>query len=304
MSSESPHAESLLAHERFLWSLCYRMTGQPADADDLVQETFTRALERPPADLSRDLRPWLVRVAMNLARDNYRRRRRQPNVGPWLPGPVDTDLELAGYEPRSTEGRYELMESVSLAFLVALEALTPNQRAVLLLRDVLEYSVRETAGALSISEANVKTLHHRARRAMEAYDQRRPPVLPPDAEQIVARFVFALASQDEATVLEILAPDAVSRSDAGGEYKAALRPIRGREKVARFLLHLTRKAGPGASAELVRLNGLPSLWVEIPSPHPREAPRVALCFELDGRGRVQEVYIVLASRKLRALKRR
>ena len=168
------------AHERFLWGLCYRMMGSAADADDLVQETFLRAMERPPRRTDEPLRPWLVRVAMNLCRDALRRRRRQHYVGPWLPAPIETEGEnrLLSYEPTlpdgtTTEGRYELIESVSFAFLLALEALTPQQRAVLLLRDAFDYSVHETADALDLSEANVKTTHHRARRAMAAYDRDR-----------------------------------------------------------------------------------------------------------------------------------
>ena len=159
-------------HQRFLWGLCYRLTGSAADADDLVQETFVRTIERPPARMKDPLRPWLVRVAMNLGRDLLRRRRRAPYKGPWLPSPIETngqDLfpreevalplgeialplgEVAPpshevvFEGGSTEGRYELLESVSFAFLLALEVLTPQQRAVLLLRDVFDYSVRETA---------------------------------------------------------------------------------------------------------------------------------------------------------------
>jgi RNA polymerase sigma-70 factor (ECF subfamily) len=79
------------ADRRFLWGLCYRMTGSPADADDLVQETFLRAIERPPPRTDQPLRPWLVRVSMNLARDHLRARRTRRYVGPWLPGPIDTE---------------------------------------------------------------------------------------------------------------------------------------------------------------------------------------------------------------------
>ena len=184
MDPSTDHAALFADERRFVWALCYRMTGSAADADDLVQETFLRAIERPPARTDKPWRPWLVRVAMNLARDVLRRRRRFAQRQPWLPSPIETGDESAppAYElpPESgspTEGRYELLESVSFAFLLALEALTPGQRAVLLLRDVFDYCVRETADALGMNEPAVKTTHHRARRAMAAL---RPRALRPD----------------------------------------------------------------------------------------------------------------------------
>src|SRR6267142_3657028 len=147
--------------KRFLWGLCYRMTGSAADAEDIVQDTFVRALEKPPADMQAPLRPWLVKVALNLSRDQLRRRRRREYFGPWLPSPVMTegDGSLQIDEPTSPEmspvARYDLVESVTLAFLLAMEALTPAQRAVLLLRDVFEYSTSEVAETLAMTESNV-----------------------------------------------------------------------------------------------------------------------------------------------------
>src|SRR5207249_6583174 len=119
-------------HRRFLWGLCYRMTGSAADAEDVVQDTFVRAIEHPPRRTEEPLRPWLVKVALNLARDLLRRRRRREYVGPWLPSPLETDWSSQGatadrerdppsHEPATLEGRYDLLESVSFAFLVALE---------------------------------------------------------------------------------------------------------------------------------------------------------------------------------------
>src|SRR5262249_13064147 len=136
-------------HRLFLWGLCYRITGSAADADDVVQDTFVRALqssrERPD-----DPRRWLTRIAVNAARDVLRRRKRRAYVGPWLPTPIETasDDVPPSHEPalhgeHTLEGRYDLLESVSLAFLQALEALTPTQRAVLLLCDVFDYSAAE-----------------------------------------------------------------------------------------------------------------------------------------------------------------
>ncbi|HLK36830.1 MAG TPA: sigma-70 family RNA polymerase sigma factor, partial [Polyangiaceae bacterium] len=132
-------------HRRLLWGLGYRMTGSAADADDVLQETFVRFVERPPVRMADPLKPWLVHVAMNVARDTLRRRKRRGYVGPWLPTPVESTDDLAQSSEAPGDARYELRESASYAFLVALEALQPRQRAVLLLRDVLDYSVQETA---------------------------------------------------------------------------------------------------------------------------------------------------------------
>src|SRR5918912_770572 len=120
-----PLAQLFEEHRRFLWGIGYRMTGSAADADDIVQETFVRAMERPPRRTDEPLRPWLVKVALNLSRDVLRRRRRRDYTGPWLPSPVPTDEEsLPSYEPatpteESPVARYEMLESISFAFLLA-----------------------------------------------------------------------------------------------------------------------------------------------------------------------------------------
>jgi RNA polymerase sigma factor (sigma-70 family) len=131
--------ELFRAHRGMVCGLSYRLTGCAADADDIVQETFVRAIHRdsPPNDES--WAPWLVRVTTNLAIDVLCRRRRQTYTGSWLPSPIEAepyDETPMSKAPGGPETRYQLIESVSFAFLLALEALTPRQRAVLLLRDV------------------------------------------------------------------------------------------------------------------------------------------------------------------------
>jgi RNA polymerase sigma factor (sigma-70 family) len=222
--------EALETDRRLLWGLCYRMTGNAADADDLVQETFVRAIEKPPRRMDEPLRPWLIRVAVNLSRDLLRRRRRQGYVGPWLPSPVHTDEDSpASYEPPAASedspvARYDLKESISFAFLLALEALTPSQRAVLLLRDVFDYSTNETATALDTTQANVKVVLLRARRKMSEYDKRRlspGPALQDATRRALEQFLLYLGNRDAAALQRLLAEDVVSLSDGGGEVAAA-----------------------------------------------------------------------------------
>ena len=295
--------QAFASHERFLWGLCYRMTGSAADADDLVQETFVRAIERPPARTDLAWRPWLVRVAINLGRDLLRRRKRRAYVGPWLPSPIDTADEASppSYEPtlagdQTTEGRYDLLESVSFAFLLALEALTPPQRAVLLLRDVFDYSVGDTADALDLSEPNVKTTHHRARRAMQGYDRdrHRPTrTLQDETRAMLGRFMAALAAGDVADVEALLSDSVRALSDGGGEFHAARKPVVGRAKVARYCVNISRR---GAARSAIRmLNGLPALVSSV-------GPIVVVTrIELAGDGRIAALHSVLATRKLTAI---
>lgn len=291
-------------HRHFLWSLCYRMTGSAADAEDLVQDTFVRAIERPPRRIDEPLRPWLVKVAINLARDLLRRRRRREYVGPWLPSPIETTDDPPSHEPASMEGRYDLLESVSFAFLVALETLTPTKRAVLLLRDVFDYSVLETADALDLSEANVKTSHHRARNAMAAYDAARqvPTSMRQEStRKSLVQFLRALEQHDVGAIESLLAEDVRTTTDGGGQFRAALRTIAGREKVMRFYLALAENAAQGI-VRMPMLNGVPSVVVDIPSPAAGIAPRFTLTAELNRDGRIAHLYVVLATRKLSAIR--
>ncbi|AKQ69881.1 RNA polymerase sigma-70 factor, ECF subfamily [Myxococcus hansupus] len=307
-------AEAAREHERFLWGLCYRMTGVSADADDLVQETYARALASPPAR-HEDLRPWLTRVAVNLARDFLRRRKREVYVGPWLPSPLDTgddEVPPPGVEARlpgggSTEGRYALLESVSFAFLLALEALTPKQRAVLLLRDVFDYSVREVAEALHMSEPNVKVVHHRARAAMAAYDSARcvpTRELQARTREALEGFLAALLSGDVAAAEAVLASDVASLTDGGGQVRAAHVPVVGLSRVLLMYRRLMEMRGAPVAVEPRMLNGLPAIVIVYPPPK-RDlmlSTRVVMRVDLGADGRITQVHSVLTDRKLAGLR--
>jgi RNA polymerase sigma factor (sigma-70 family) len=304
-------AAAYAEHERFLWALCYRLVGSAADADDLVQATFLRALEHPPADTREPWRPWLTRVALNLGRDLLRRRKRRGYVGPWLPSPVATGDEVASYEPSltdgvTTEGRYDMLESVSFAFLLALEALTPKQRAVLLLRDVFDYAVAEAAQALGVSEADVKTTHHRARRAMAAYDRQRcrpTRELQERTRGALGDLMAAFTRGDPASAERLLAASATALSDGGGEFFAARVPVVGRARVLKFYGNVARRASRDATHELTMLNGLPALVTTLPKSGKGQAPVLVTMVTLDESGAIARLYSVLATRKLTAIRR-
>jgi RNA polymerase sigma-70 factor (ECF subfamily) len=253
-----------------------------------------------------------------LSRDTLRRRRRQNYVGQWLPSPYSTENNeevLDNFEFKSENdwsnsdnpsARYEMLESVSFAFLLALEVLTPTQRAVLLLRDVFDFSVAEAAEILHITEQNVKTTHHRARRAMREYEEKRfvpKKTLVEKTGQIVNQLVGFLTARDVESAAKLLAANVVSISDGGGEFFAAKIPVAGREKVALFLSNLLRTTSAFASkTKIVEANGLFSVVTERENVPPGVAENVVSLFQLNDEGLIERIYFVMASRKLTATK--
>lgn len=285
-------------HRDFLWGLCYRMTASAADAEDLVQDTFERALQNPPAEID-GLRPWLSRVALNLSCDHLRRRKLQPYRGTFLPEPVPTERLRSS---AATDARYEILESSTFAFLFALEALRPKERAVLLLRDVFDYSVRETAEVLELSEANIKTLLHRARQHMSEYDKQRrvpSPSLSKRTESAIKRFALHLATDNVRGIEALLREDVLELTDPG-EFIAARKSIFGREKVSLFIRKVTRLADQSGKAGrmcILDLNGMPALVTEVEPPRTDFAPRHVFLLDVDAQGRVERIYTVLATHK-------
>lgn len=305
------NAEIYHSNQKFLWGLCYRMTGNAADADEIVQETFVKALENPPRQMDEPLRPWLVRVALNLSRDLLRRRKRRGYVGEWLPAPVPTDnfADPPSYDPPASadelpSARYEMLESISFAFLLALEALTPTARAVLLLRDVFDYSTNETAEALGITESSAKVILHRARKALREYEQKRAKTktdLTEMTKNALERFLFHWSNRDIAGLEQLLAEDVVSVSDGGGDVYAALNPIYGRRNVIRLALGLAKKLPGNLHFSFTTLNGLPAVVADNDHDLTGIARRFTLHCEVDEAGLIHRLDIVLAPKKLTAV---
>lgn len=219
--------------------------------------------------------------------------------------PDEDPLASLASEAPDPERRYGLAESASYAFLVALEALSPRQRAVLVLRDVLGHSGAETAERLGLGEGNVRVLHLRARRALADYDAARcvpTPELRERHRAALERFLACLHAQDARGVEALLAESVETVTDAAGEFTALAAPLAGRERVARFYLAaaLHRRAG-GTRTELRLVNGLPAALVTLLAPVRRQAPRSLLCCDLDENSRIRRIHTILSPKKLAAL---
>ncbi|MEZ4407441.1 MAG: RNA polymerase sigma factor SigJ [Polyangiales bacterium] len=238
-------------HRPFLMGLAYRMLGTVAEAEDAVHEAFLRA-EKTDLEGVGSPRAWLATVVTRVCVDVLRsaRARRETYVGEWLPEPVRTDVVGAPLRPADPADA----ETLSIAFLVLLERLSPLERAAFLLHEVFDYTHGEVAEALGRDEPAVRQL---VRRAREHVREGRPrfDADPERNRETVSRFVAALGRGDIAAVESMLARDVVARSDGGGKVAAATRAVQGADKVARFLVGLGRKAGPSIRYELVEVNG-------------------------------------------------
>jgi len=244
----------------YLFSIAYRMLGRASEAEDVVHDAWLRAAESAPADL-RSPRKWLSTVVTRLCLDRLKSARatREAYPGPWLPDPVPTsgfpDLE------DSTLRR----ESITLAFLVLLEVLSPVERAAFLLREVFEYDYAEVARILETSEAACRQLVHRAKQRIA---ERRPRFSTPPERQreIVSSFLEAAARGDLRALEAVLARDVVHEADGGGKAPAATRPVVGPDRVARLYAGLAAKAAqapPGAVRfSLADVNGETALLVD------------------------------------------
>ncbi len=251
-----PMREELLDELRpASFAIAYRMLGSVAEAEDVVQEALVRvhaALAR--GERIESPRAFVATVTTRLSIDELRsaRARRERYVGEWLPEPILTD---SADDPAH---HAEIADSLSMALLVLLESLSPEQRAVLLLRDVFDYPYGEIATIVGKNEANVRQLATRARRHVE---QRRPrfETSREQRDALAQRFLAAARDGDLAGLESLLAHDVVLTGDGGGKVPALARSLRGRNRVARTLLAWVRVGAgiPGASMRPVEVNGMP-----------------------------------------------
>jgi RNA polymerase sigma factor (sigma-70 family) len=245
---------NLVEHRRRVWGLCYRMTGERQAADELAQEALARAVER--GGEAGDFEPWLYRVATNVCLDWLRRRAVERRVLR-LVDPVD--LDEAPFAGADAESRLLRRDDLRLAVMTSLQALPPRQRAVLLLREVLDRSTEETAQTLGLSAANVKVLLHRARARLDEVHRVGVPDAPVDAA-VVERFARALEAGDLDGLARLLADDVWGLVDDGVSRR---RPTLARRAVTRQWANAMRRYGRADAVRRVRLNGEAALLVVV-----------------------------------------
>ncbi len=249
----SEHAERFTMLRPLLFTIAYEILGSATEADDVLQDSYLRWAD---VDLSavRDTKSFLARLVTRQALNALRAdaRRREEYVGPWLPEP----LLLDDQDP-STD--IVLAESVSMAMLVLLETLGPDERAVFVLREVFGFDYREIAEAVGRPAATVRQVAHRAREHVRARRKRFDGIDPERNAEIAAQFLATTASGDVEALMTMLAPDATWTADSGGKVSASRRPVVGAERVARAIVGLMRKAGPQLRADMVTCNSAPAV---------------------------------------------
>jgi RNA polymerase sigma-70 factor (ECF subfamily) len=288
MNTTIQDAETFDTYRPLLFAIAYRMLGSVMDAEDIVQETYLHWQRRgdivvasPKAFLS----TIVTRQSINHL--NAARVQRETYPGPWLPEPI-----IAAGEPEMADTTV-LHESLSMAFLVLLESLTPVERAIFLLHDVFAYDFHEIAAIVGKGEANCRQSARRARQQIQARRPRFDPD-PVHREQLTQQFIAACYGGDLSGLLATLANDVTLWTDGGGKMTAALRPIVGAEQVAAFILGIMRKIPSVIHPQRTMVNGQPGLTIM--------TERGASVLTLDiVDGQIQAVRVVANPDKLRAL---
>jgi RNA polymerase sigma-70 factor (ECF subfamily) len=294
MNTPDVRAEEFEALRPRLFGIAYRMTGSVGDAEDACQDAWLR-WQRVDQGEVENAEAYLVRVVTRLALDRLQsaQRRRETYVGPYLPEPL-----VATDDTAQPEVAAELADSLTFAFLVLLDELTPKERAVLLLHDVFGYPFDEIGPMLDLSPSASRQLASRTRRKL---DHERDALRRPDEareHELVDNLLATIASGDIDAVMALLAPDVVLLSDGGPNRHAARRPVVGVDRVARLVVNLARRlALTTTDLRIVQVNGEPGvLFVE------DGEPDYVLSFAFTPDGKVRRFYGQLNPEKLRHLR--
>ena len=285
-------AEAFEALRPYLFAIAYRMLGSASEAEDVVQDSYLRFTRAAPEAI-RSPKAYLAAVVTRLCLDRLKSARvvREAYVGPWLPEPAPT-ADLAPTPEEAAERR----EEVSLAFLVLLERLTPEERAVYVLREAFDYPYQEIAAILGKSVAACRQLAHRARQHLA--DRPRFAASPEAQRRLTEHFLAAARRGDLPALTEVLAADVTLWSDGGEKALAARRPIHGRDAVARWVIGIAAKLPVDAVVTFEDINGGVGVLVWV-------GDELVSAMTLDvGDGRVRAAHVVVNPDKIAYLRRR
>ncbi|GAB2469378.1 RNA polymerase sigma-70 factor [Comamonas humi] len=290
-STMDPHTTVFQQHRPRLAGVAYRMLGSRADADDVLQDAWLR-WQATPLERVHTAEAWLVTTVTRLCVDRLRaaRTEREAYDGPWLPEPW-----IAPEPAPPADARAELASDLSVALLVVLESLSPDERAAFLLHDVFDSDYPEVATVLGKSEAACRQLVHRARTQVRQR-KTRFHATPEASRALIERFVQGMRTQDHGALLALFAEDAQWTADGGGKVNAASKVLRGPRAITRLAVAVWRLYIQQHRIEPVQVNGGPGLLL-------RDAGgevRSVMAFETDGT-HILGVYSVLNPDKLRGL---
>jgi RNA polymerase sigma-70 factor, ECF subfamily len=253
MTAGNEHAERFTLLRPLLFTIAYEILGSATEADDVLQDSYLRWAAVDLATV-RDTKSYLAQLVTRQALNTLRAdaRRREDYVGPWLPEP----LLLEDHDPSAD---IVLAESVSTAMLVLLETLSPDERAVFVLREVFGFDYGEIAAAVGKPAPTVRQVAHRAREHVRARRRRFDATDPQRNAQIAEQFLRTAASGDVQALVAMLAPDATWTADSGGKVSAARRPVVGADRVARAIAGLMGRAGGNLRLDPVTCNSAPAV---------------------------------------------
>jgi RNA polymerase sigma factor (sigma-70 family) len=288
---------AIMSERRQLINLAYRLLGSLAEAEDAVQETYTRwyAMSRQQQETIESPGAWLTTVASRICLDllGSARARRERYVGEWIPEPLPAPAEWPSGQPGGATAdpadRVTLDESVNMAFLVVLESMTPAERVAFILHDVFRYPFAEIAQIVGRTPAACRQLASSARRRIR--DSRATAAPTPQQAGIVADFKRAWDAKDIGALIGLLDPDATATGDGGGLVRAVLRPIEGAEQIARFFADRA-VAASGLTILERTVNGQPGLVAQLDG-----ATVAVYAFDVAG-GKIKHIWAVLNPDKL------
>ncbi|MFF4623286.1 RNA polymerase sigma factor SigJ [Nonomuraea jabiensis] len=288
--STDEHAERFTLLRPLLFTIVYEILGSATESDDVLQDSYLRWAAVDLATV-RDTKSYLARLVTRQALNALRAsaRRREEYVGPWLPEPLLLDESDASVD-------VVLAESVSMAMLVLLETLTPDERAVFVLREVFGFGYDEIAEATGKSVVTVRQVAHRARGHVQARRRRFEPVDAAKTTRITEQFMAAAATGDMQGLLALLAPEATWTADSGGKVTAARQPVVGAAKVAVLAMELLRAGRrPDSRVEMVNCNNAPAM-AAYDGDH-----LVGVCLFEIGDGKITNFYVIRNPDKLLAV---